>query len=75
MVRLRLDVNSLTISDSPRSPLLEPEEVGVIRLPALRLDSMPLDPRLSEEEEAPRLLALFCFVPLPFGWLRFGDTT
>ena len=75
LVRPRLDVNSLTISDSPRSPLLEPEEVGVMRLPALRLDSMPLDPRLSEEEETPRLRALFFLFPLPFGWLRFGDTT
>ena len=45
-----------------------------MRLPALRLDSMPLDPRLSEEEETPRLRALFFLFPLPFGWLHFGDT-
>ena len=75
LVRLRLDVNSLTISDSPRSPLLEPEEVGVIRVPALRLDSMPLEPRLSEEEDTPRLRAHFFLLALPFGWPRFGDTT
>ena len=62
----------LTISDSPISPPLEPEEVEVIRL---WLDSKPLEPRLSEEEEEPRLRGNFFFLPLPFDWLRFGDTT
>ena len=66
----------LTISDSPISPPLEPEEVEVTRL---WLDSKPLEPRLSEEEEEeeeePRLRGIFFFRPLPFDWLRFGDTT
>ena len=67
----------LTISDSPTSPPLEPDEVEVTRL---WLDSKPLEPRLSEEEEEeeeeePRLRGNFFFLPLPFGWLRFGDTT
>jgi hypothetical protein len=63
----------LTISDSPISPPLEPEEVEVTRL---WLDSKPLEPRLSEEEEEePRLRGNFFFLPLPFDWLRFGDTT
>ena len=75
LVRLRLDVKSLTISDSPISPPLEPEEVEVTWLFALRLDSMPLEPRLSEEDDTPRLRAHFFLLPLPFGWPRFGDTT
>ena len=62
----------LTISDSPISPPLEPEEVEVT---GLWLDSKPLEPRLLEEEEEPRLRGNFFFLPLPFGWLRFGDTT
>ena len=75
LVRLRMDVNSLTISDSPISPPLEPEEVEVTWLLALRLDTMPLEPRLSEEEDTPRLRVLFFLLPLSFGWPRFGDAT
>ena len=64
--------NPLTISASPISPPVEPDEVEVT---GLWLDSNPLEPRLSEEEEEPRLRWIFFFRPLPFDWLRFGDTT
>ena len=64
--------NPLTISASPISPPVEPDEVEVT---GLWLDSNPLEPRLSEEEEGPRLRWDFFFRPLPFGWLRLGETT
>ena len=54
------------------SPPLDPEEVEVT---GLWLDLRLLEPRLSEEEEEPLLRGNFFLLPLPFGWLRFGDTT
>ena len=38
-------------------------------------DSMPLEPRRAEEEDATLLRATFFRLPLPFGCPRFGGTT